>query len=388
MQLPLKRAVIGTGSWFFLNAVAWASVAVRLPEIKDRLAITNGQLGTGLFIGAIGAISALRLAGRWSARFGSAPVMRVSALAGAATLPSVVWAPSLTMFAICFFLFSFTIASMDMAMNAHAVAIEDGSQRLIMGRMHGLWSVGGIVGGLVGGAFAALDTPLLLQALMMSVFVAITSLVAGRLLLPASVDRHAPTSTTGATHRYPLLFWLLGLITLCATIGEGAAIDWGALLLRDEWNAAPFVASLPYVVFQIAMVIGRFSSDALSNRYGRSRILLSCGLFTVIGLSTGLLIGDVVGIVLGWFFLGLGSSVVFPMMMSVAGAMAIRDYRDVIAPSQAVAMVAGVAYAAFLAGPPLIGFLGDAISLRWAMLVPAVLGFGIIAGSRIAKRVD
>ena len=101
-----------------------------------------------------------------------------------------------------------------------------------------------------------------------------------------------------------------------------------------------------------------------------------------------MLIGDVVGIVLGWFFLGLGSSVVFPMMMSVAGAMAIRDYRDVIAPSQAVAMVAGVAYAAFLAGPPLIGFLGDAISLRWAMLVPAVLGFGIIAGSRIAKRVD
>ena len=388
MPLHLKRAAFGTAIWFFLNAVAWASLVVRLPEIKDRLAITNGELGLGLFAASIGAISALRLAGKWSARYGSAPVMRISVLAGAAVFPTVAWAPSLWLFAACGFVFMFSIATMDMAMNAHAVAIEHASQHLIMGRMHGLWSVGGIAGGLIGGALANFEVALLQQASVMALLVAGISLAASRLLLPADVDRHEPETNTGERHRYPLLFWLLGLITLCASTGEGAAIDWGALLLRDEWGATPLVASIPYVVFQTAMVIGRFSSDTLSRRFGRSRVLLTCGLLTSVGLTSGLLIGDVVGIVLGWFLLGLGVSVVFPMMMSVAGALAIRDYGTVIAPSQAVAMVAGVAYAAFLAGPPLLGFLGDAISLRWAMLVPAMLGFGILAGSRIAKRVD
>ena len=184
------------------------------------------------------------------------------------------------------------------------------------------------------------------------------------------------------------MFWILGLVCLCGTIGEGSAIDWGAILLRDEWDATPFVASIPYVVFQTAMVIGRFSSDFLSQRFGRAKVLLTCGLLTTFGLTGGLLVGDVVGVTAGWFLLGLGVSVVFPMTMSVAGALAIRDYSKVIAPSQAVSMVAGIAYGAFLAGPPLIGFLADAISLRWAMLVPAALGIGILFGSRIAKSVD
>ena len=358
-----------------------------MPEIKNRLAVTNGQLGVGLFLVSAGAILALRPAGRLCAKYGSAPVMRVSALVGAVLLPLIPAPTNIWLFGLCGFAFMFMTATMDMAMNAHAVAIEHASQQLFMGRLHGLWSVGGIAGGLLGGSFAAAGIPLAAQAIVMAGVVGLIAIAAGRLLLPADVDRHEPTEGS-AKHRHPLLFWLLGLVTLCATVGEGSAMDWGAVLLRDEWNATPFVASIPYVVFQTAMVIGRFSTDALSKRIGRSRVLFGSGLLATIGLTTGLLIGDVHGVALGWFLLGLGVSVVFPMMMSIAGAIAIRDYSGVIAPSQAVSMVAGVAYAAFLAGPPLIGFLGDAISLRWAMLLPAVLGFGFFAGARVAKRID
>ena len=385
----LKRATIGTALWFFMNAVGWASLVVRMPEIKDRLDVTNGELGIGLFISALGAIAALRPAGIWSAKYGSAPVMKISVFAGVSFLPLIAIAPTIWMFGGIAFFFMFTIATMDMAMNAHAVAIEHESKQLIMGRMHGLWSTGGIAGGLIGGACAAIKLPLVEQALLMALVITVIAFFSSRLLLPADVDRHEPeTSADGKKHRYPLMFWILGLVCLCGTIGEGSAIDWGAILLRDEWEATPFVASIPYVVFQTAMVIGRFSSDFLSQRFGRAKVLLSCGLLTTFGLTGGLLVGDVIGVTVGWFLLGLGVSVVFPMTMSVAGALAIRDYSKVIAPSQAVSMVAGVAYAAFLAGPPLIGFLADAISLRWAMLVPAALGIGILFGSRIAKSVD
>ena len=359
-----------------------------MPEIKDRLAVSNGQLGTGLFLAALGAFAALRLAGVWCAKFGSAPVMKAGVGAMAVFLPGVTVAPSLWTFAVAGFVFMFMLAAMDMAMNAHAVAIEHESGRLIMGRMHGLWSVGGIAGGLIGGACAAAALPLRTQAIAMAAAIVAVSLFAGKLLLEPTADRHSPESADGSRHRHPLMFWLLGLVCLCATVGEGSAVDWGAILLRNEWNATPFEASIPYVVFQSAMVIGRFSSDALSQRFGRARVLVTCGLFTTLGLSSGLLVGDILGVTLGWFLLGLGVSVVFPMTMSIAGALAIRDYSAVIAPSQAVSMVAGVAYASFLAGPPMIGFLADAISLRWAMLLPAALGFGILAGARIAKRVE
>jgi len=389
MDTRLKRATIGTAIWFFMNAVGWASLVVRMPEIKDRLDVTNGELGIGLFIAALGAIAALRPAGVWCAKYGSAPIMKISVFSGVVFIPLIALAPTLWTFGGIAFFFMFTIATMDMAMNAHAVAIEHESKQLIMGRMHGLWSTGGIAGGLIGGASAAINLPLVQQALLMTVLIALIAVFASRLLLPAASDRHEPEENAdGKRHRYPLMFWVLGLVCLCATVGEGSAIDWGAILLRDEWNATPFVASIPYVVFQTAMVIGRFSSDALSERFGRARVLFVCGLLTTFGLSSGLLIGDVVGVTLGWFLLGLGVSVVFPMTMSVAGALAIRDYSKDIAPSQAVSMVAGVAYAAFLAGPPLIGFLADAISLRWAMMVPAALGIGILLGSRIAKTVD
>ena len=359
-----------------------------MPEIKDRLQVSNGALGTTLLIGALGGLAALQLAGKWCARFGSAPVMRVSVLAGAAVFPLVANASSRWAFGALAFLFMFTIATMDIAMNAHAVAIEHESGRLIMGRLHGLWSVGGIAGGLLGGALASVEVSLAGQAMLLATAVAVISITTGPLLLPAEADRHAPSEASHVKHRHPMLFWLLGLVGLCAAIGEGAAIDWGAVLLRDEWQVTPFVASIPYVVFQTAMVIGRFSSDALSQRFGRSKLLYVCGTLTLCGLSAGLLIGDVVGIALGWFLLGLGVSVVIPMVFSAAGAIALQRYNNVIAPSQAVAMVSGVAYAAFLAGPPVIGFVADAMTLRWAMLLPALLGIGVILGARIVKQVD
>jgi MFS family permease len=46
-------------------------------------------------------------------------------------------------------------------------------------------------------------------------------------------------------------------------------------------------------------------------------------------------------------------------------------------------MISGISYFGFIVGPPLMGFLADAITLRWAMLVPAVLAIIISASSRI-----
>lgn len=389
MTRELRRAWLGTATWFFLNAVAWASIIVRMPEIKGALGASNSALGLLLLVSVAGVVSALRPAGIWCARYGSAPVMVWSALSSTIVLPLIAWLPNAYAFVVSVFGFMFASASMDMAQNAHAVAIEHRSGRKIMGRLHGVWSTGAIAGGLVGGGCAALDIGLMQQAVFMAAFIIVIALAAKRLLLLAAADRHEPeVREDGARHRYPLAFWILGLVGMCAALGEGAASDWGAVLLHDEWGASAFIASLPYIAFQTTMVIGRFSSDALSERFGRFRILRLCGAITTIGLTAGLLLGDVAGVLIGWLSIGLGASVVIPMVFSAAGALALKRYPDVIAPAQAVSVVSGVVYSAFLLGPPLIGFLADVISLRWAMLTVSMLGLGVFFGAVVTKQVE
>ena len=55
-----------------------------------------------------------------------------------------------------------------------------------------------------------------------------------------------------------------------------------------------------------------------------------------------------------------------------------------IAPSEAVAMIAGVSYFAFIAGPPMLGHLSDLITLRFAILVPAGLALSMALGALLA----
>ena len=390
MTRELQRAWLGTAISFFLNAVAWASVIVRMPEIKDALGASNSVLGLLLLVSVGGALSALRPAGIWCAKYGSSPVIVAGAIGHALFLPIAAWIPNAAVFVLGVFGALFFTATMDMAQNAHAVAIEHASGKKVMGRLHGLWSVGGIAGGVIGGVSAGLGISLLQQAFAMSALVIVAILLARPLYLPGSADRHEVEHKEKSKRRtrYPIAFWILALVGLAAALGEGAASDWGAVLLHDEWNASPFIASLPYIAFQTTMVIGRFSSDALSMRFGRVRILQICGLVTAIGLTTGLLIGDVVGVLLGWLSLGLGVSVVVPMVFSAAGALALNRYSDTIVPAQAVAVISGVVYSAFLFGPPMMGFLADFVSLRWAMLLIAALGLGIYFGSGVAKDVD
>jgi MFS family permease len=172
------------------------------------------------------------------------------------------------------------------------------------------------------------------------------------------------------------------LLGTCAAIGEGSAGDWGAILARDTFDATPFISTLPYICFSAAMVIGRLFGDRAASKYGPTNLIVGGGLIAGIGLGGGLLVGGIGGVIFGWLAAGIGLSIVIPMLFSQAGEIAKTRFEGQFAPSEGVAMVSGIAYFGFLVGPPTLGFLGDAIGLRWAMLVPAVLALVMALGSR------
>jgi MFS family permease len=265
-------------------------------------------------------------------------------------------------------------------MNSHAIVLEQESGNRYMSTFHAMFSLGALGGGVVGGWFSQHNIPLIKHAAFVTMIIFLANYLVRNWFLSADLDKHAVEGKKKI--KRPKLFFIVGLLGLCGTIGEGSAGDWGAILSRDTFNATPFTSTLPFISFSAAMVIGRLFGDRLATKYGPMKLIVGGGLIAGIGLGSGLLIGGIGGVIFGWLSLGIGLATVIPMLFSQAGEIAKTRFEGQFAASEGVAMVSGIAYFGFLVGPPTLGFLGDTIGLRWAMLVPAVLALVMALGSR------
>jgi cyanate permease len=134
----------------------------------------------------------------------------------------------------------------------------------------------------------------------------------------------------------------------------------------DGYGAAPVVGPLAFAVFLAAMTLGRWFGPAMIDRRGRVIMVRASAVLALVGLL-GVVFGAVLPVVMvGAALWGLGTALGFPVAMSAAA----DDPRQAAA---RVSVVAAIAYTAFLAGPPLIGFLGDEIGVLRALSVVAGL---------------
>jgi fucose permease len=383
MDLTLRRARIAVTITFITNGFTAGTFVARIPDFKRILEISNGTLGSSLLFVSIGVFLALRPAGKSAARHGSKPVVFWATLALAIACVLVGLLLSLQWFWISLFLLGYSIATQDVAMNAHAVLVEQRAGRRLMSAFHGMFSVGTLIGGILGGLFSQWEITPLNQSLVLMVIYIAAAFVVRPMYLPAEADKR--DFSAGPRAKHPFIFWILGFFGLFAAISEGAAGDWGGVLARDAFGATPFVSTLPYIVFCTAMIIGRFSGDYLAHRFGASLVIASGGIISGTGLTIGLIVGGIPAIMVSWFLLGIGLSVVIPLMFSAAGTLATKKYAGVIAPSEAVAKVSGVSYFGFVLGPPMIGFIADLIELRSTLFLIAAFSYLLIFASRFAK---
>ena len=383
MDLALRRARIAVTVTFIINGFSAGSFVARIPDFKRILDISNATLGLSLLFVSAGVFLALKPAGKYSAKYGSQPIIFFSTIAIALSYLLLGALFSLTWFWITLFIFGFVLAAQDVSMNAHAVVVEQRAGRRLMSVFHAMFSVGTLFGGILGGVFSQLEITPLTQGSSLALLYIVAALLVRPLFLPASADTHHFGDEKRAKH--PPIFAILGLFGLFAALSEGAAGDWGGVLARVTFGASPFISTLPYIVFCTAMIIGRLSGDYLAHRFGASKVIAAGGVIAGTGLSAGLLIGGIPAIMVAWFLLGIGLSVVIPLMFSAAGTIALTRYSGVIAPSEAVAKVSGVSYFGFVIGPPLIGFIADAFELRWTLMLLAGLSYLLILASRYAR---
>jgi len=384
LSTELKRARLAVTSTFITNGLVVGAFVARIPDIKRTLDISNSTLSLCLLASSLGVFSALPIAGKLCAKYGSSPVAFYGTLmmAAAWTLQSFVLV-SLFAFAFLAFWAGSSLATQDVAMNSHAVTLEDKSGRRLMSVFHAMFSIGGFLGGIYGGLCSQLGVSYQTQTSLLGLTIVFVGFTIRNFWLPGSADIHVIDKEFKQTK--PGVIWLFGIFGLCSTIGEGSAGDWGGVLVRETYAASPFLSALPYVAFSATMILGRLSGDKLATKFGAARTLAVGGFIAAIGMTTGLLMDSTIGAIFGWFWLGSGLSVAIPLIFSAAGSLSKKRFAGQIAPSQAVAMVSGISYFGFIVGPPFIGFVSDLTSLRSALFVPALLALSIIASARFAK---
>ncbi len=357
---------------FFVNGAILASWVPYVPMVKQRLGIGDGLLGVVLLFMAIGALGALPFAGTLVGRLGSRTVSVGAGLGLCLSLPLPVLAPTPFLVALALLVFGALNSTLDVAMNAQAVEVEQRRGRALMSSFHAMFSVGGLAGALLSSVIAAAGVRATDHILAAALLGSVAILIARSALIAV-----APSPSPVFVRPTRGLLGL-GVLALCALMAEGAIGDWSAVYLMDSRGASQSVAAAGFAAFSLAMAGGRFAGDHVARRLGAACLLRLSGVLATGGLLLALIVKEPVIAIAGFGLVGLGVANLIPVIFSAAG----RAYA--VAPGHGLAAVATTGYVGFLAGPPAIGLAAEVAGLPAALGIVALACAAVAIAARLA----
>jgi predicted MFS family arabinose efflux permease len=365
----LERARVGVGIAFAGNGLAYAGWLARSPAIRDALDLTNAGFGLLLLCISVSAVAALPLSGPLVHRVGPARAVllgSMSVIAGMLVLAAGVGAGSRVLAGLGLVLAGCGTSTWDVAMNVEGAEVERRLGRTIMPRFHAGFSIGTVAGAGLGAAAAALGVPVWAQLAGTAVVLAAAMVAAVRRFTPAGPAPAGDAKRSGALRawREPRTL-LIGLIMLGFGFTEGSANDWLAIAMVDGYGTSDAVGALGFATFVAAMTAARMVGGAALERWGRVVVLRITAATSLAGLLLVVAGHSLPVAIAGTLLWGAGASLGFPVGMSSAAD-------DPARAAVRVSVASSIGYGAFLAGPPLIGFLAERVGVLRALLV--VLG--------------
>ncbi len=354
---------------FALNGLLFATWISRIPEARSSLGLDNGQLGLLLLAIAAGSVLSMPTTGAAIDRFGTVGVVRyagASSLVGLVLVSVALETQVVWLAALGLFLYGIGTGVWDVGMNVEGAAVEGELRRTVMPRFHAAFSLGTVAGSGVGAAAVGLGVPTPWHLLPLALLAVAMLLVSTRAFLPDQpVEHPGQRLSAWSAWREPRTL-LIGLMVMALALTEGTANDWLALALVDGYDVEHWVGVAGFAVFVTAMTAGRMVGPVLLDRFGRVPVLWGTMVAAAGGVALIVFGQHVLLVVLGILLWGLGASLGFPVGMSAAG----DDPRRAAA---RVSVVSTIGYAAFLAGPPLLGFVADHVGTLQALLVVALV---------------
>ncbi|TFV66997.1 UNVERIFIED_ORG: MFS transporter [Bacillus sp. AZ43] len=382
----LRSARLAVTACFFLNAVFFANLVPRLPDIKADLGLSNAALGAALAAMPLGALLAALGSAPLIRRFTSARVATWGLVLLGIALFGVSVAPSWAALAGALLVAGALDAVIDVAQNAHGLRVQRLYRRSILNAFHAFWSIGAVCGGLIGSVAAGLEVPRAVHLGVVTVVFGLVAAIAYRGMLPG--DDHAdrepePERPPGAPRAGRRAAWIamaaLGVLGVCGAVVEDAGASWAALYLRTELGTGAALAGLGFVALQGAMTIGRLTGDRVVDRFGQRRVAQAGGVLIAVGMGSALAVPSVPSTLAGFALAGLGVATLIPAVYHAA------DELPGLRHGTGLAVINWLLRIGFLLSPPVIGLVADATSLRAALVAVVLAGLVTLLLGRVLR---
>jgi MFS family permease len=372
---------------FATSGFLFASWLSRIPDVKQLLNIGTGTLSFLLLALACGSLVGLPITGRVADKIGTKNTARIGAAAGIVglliTCFSITFSQDLVVPIVALVLVGFGIGMWDVAQNLEGTIIEQKLGKAIMPWFHAAFSGGTLLGALIGSQATRLQIPLSIHLTVISVITALVLLWGTNKFIAAEVVEHKNAEGQKIKQKSA---WteprtlLIGVMVLAAAFTEGTANDWIAVAFVDGHGTTATQGVFGLSAFLLFMTAGRVLGSMALDKFGRVLVLRVLFAAALIG-SLLFVFGGPVGAYFGAAIWGLGSSLGFPVGMSAASD-------DPKRAAARISVVSTIGYCAFLAGPPVVGFLGEEVGILMALVAVgamSALAFVLVPVARPLK---
>jgi MFS family permease len=376
---------------FFLFGLLIMSWVPRFPEVKANLNLTNGEFGSIVSMGAIGNLVALLTVGHLVHKYGARWILHIGALTLAISLIFLTHSTSSIVFLIFMIIQGGAISAFHISINSQGFYFQDRTKRQIITLLSGFWSSGALFSSMIAGLLVdriALGT--YTNFLAGICFVVMTIIIAriSPNLVKANINPDSQHKARDMFKGFKIDFSVSAALLLVIML-EYAVSDWAAIFVKEDMKILGGIHTLPYILFTLAMIIGRLNLHNLLPRYTikflMARASLLSGLSFIAGIIAVSLTGTsnkvlvIVILSISFTIAGLGSSFLGPSIMNAANT------RSKFPSSVVIGQIGVINIALVFVMRWIIAWTAQATSLSIALCIPALMLLAVPYFSKIFK---
>ena len=381
----IKRDVALTKLLFFLFGLGIMAWIPRFPELKAQLAVNNGLFGSMMSMGSFGSLLALLTIGHLVDHFGVKKIMILGISILCADFLTIVHVTNHELFVLLNIGIGFGISTLHIANNAQAFFDQDRGGKNLVVSAAGYWSAGALATTalsmfLIGRV--SLKTHITILYLIVWLLTVIVINMRTETLVPA--NRHESVSRSIYQDLKTFNFdWLINFGLIFGIMLEFSIGDWSTIFTKEIGGISQSLAPLPYLCFNIFMIIGRVSINKLRNRFHIANLVkfggFLAGISFIIGIWSVHLIG-LIGLMIVFCLAGLGSSYIGPSFINIANSRI--DLPASIVIGQISAVNATLAWIL----KQLVALLAQVVGLQVALTLPALMIVSVGFFARVFKQ--
>jgi fucose permease len=380
------------GLLFFFFAFEIMSWVPRFPEVKANLGLSNGEFGTYLSFGSVGAVLALLSSGHFVHKFGARKVLIISTVTMCLAIGAVVHLQSALIFIFVNIINGASISFFNTALNAQAFHAQDRAGELILSRQHGYWTIGAVTTAIISGFMVEfVGIALHINVLTFILFFILLSIIRklGPELIKPSPDDDSDFGVKDLFTSFRIDY-LVSTALVCGIMVEFCTADWSAIYSKETIGVRGSLATIPYILTFTAMIVGRLGQHRITpyvsleqqvkfgsviGGVGFSGFILASS-FLVDHSKTAAYICTLIGFAIGGFF----SAILSPTLFTAANKRSSQPSAVLFAQTGVINAILVLIVKTVIAWTA--QFSG---SIAIAMIIPGLMLISVAFMSRVAK---